>query len=85
MVATLDHRTLKLGNAIHRGILALCDGSRDRATLRADLLQVFESGALDWVDGDGKPIRDVTIVGKAIDEELESFLQKAAQSAVFMA
>jgi hypothetical protein len=85
VVATLDHRTLKLGNAIHRGILALCDGSRDRATLRADLLQVFESGALDWVDGDGKPIRDVTIVGKAIDEELESFLQKAAQSAVFMA
>jgi SAM-dependent methyltransferase len=84
VVATLHHRTLKLGNAIHRGLLALCDGSRDLATLRADLVQVFESGALDWLDGDGKPIRDMTVVGKAIDEELEDFLQKAARSAVFM-
>ena len=84
VVATLHHRTLKLGNAIHRGILALCDGSRERATLRADLLQVFESGVLDWVDGDGKPIRDMAVVGKAIDEGLESFLQKAARSAVLM-
>jgi methyltransferase-like protein/2-polyprenyl-3-methyl-5-hydroxy-6-metoxy-1,4-benzoquinol methylase len=84
VVATLHHQTLKLGNAIHRGLLALCDGSRDRASLRADLVQVFDSGALDWLDGDGKPIRDMTVVGKAIDEELEEFLQKAARSAVFM-
>ena len=84
VVATLHHRTLKLGNAIHRGLLALCDGSRDRAALRADLVQVFESGALDWLDGDGKPIRDMRVVGRAIDEELEDFLQKAARSAVFM-
>jgi hypothetical protein len=48
------------------------------------LVQVFESGALDWLDGDGKPIRDMTVVGKAIDEELEDFLQKAVRSAVFM-
>jgi SAM-dependent methyltransferase len=84
VVATLHHRTLKLGNAIHRGLLALCDGSRNRAALRADLLQVFESGTLDWLDGDGKPVADMSIVGKAIDEELEDFLQKAARSAVFM-
>jgi 2-polyprenyl-3-methyl-5-hydroxy-6-metoxy-1,4-benzoquinol methylase len=84
LVATLHHRTLKLANAIHRGLLALCDGTRDHATLRTDLLQVFASGTLDWVDGDGKPIRDMTIVGAAIDEELERFLQKAARSAVLM-
>ncbi len=84
VVATLHHRTLKLSSSIHRGIIALCDGSRDRAALRADLLQVFETGALDWLDDDGKPIRDMAIVGKAVDEELETVLQKAAQSAVFM-
>jgi SAM-dependent methyltransferase len=84
VVATLHHRTLKLGNAIQRGIIALCDGSRDRAALRADLVQVFESGALDWLDGDGKPIRDLAIIGKAIDGELDNLLQIAAQSAVFM-
>jgi methyltransferase-like protein len=84
VVATLHHRTLKLSNAIHRGLLALCDGTRDRAALRADLVQVFESGALDWIDGDGKPIRDMSVVGKVIDEELENFLTKAARSAVFM-
>jgi hypothetical protein len=84
VVATLHHRTLKLSNAIHRGLLALCDGTRDRAALRADLVQVFESGALDWIDGDGKPIRDMSVVGEVIDEELENFLTKAARSAVFM-
>jgi hypothetical protein len=84
VVATLHHRTLKLGNAIHRGLLALCDGSRDRDALRADLVQVFESGTLDWLDGGGKPLRDMTVVGKAIDVELQDFLQKAARSAVFM-
>jgi hypothetical protein len=83
VVATLHHRTLKLSNAIHRGLLALCDGTRDRAALRADLVQVFESGVLDWIDGDGKPIRDMSVVGKAIDEELENFLTKGARSAVF--
>jgi SAM-dependent methyltransferase len=85
IVATLHHRTLKLGSSIHRGILALCDGTRDRAKLRADLLEVFESGVLDWLDDDGKPIRDMNIVGCAIDDDLETFLEKAAKSAVFLA
>jgi hypothetical protein len=84
VVTTLHHRTLKLGNAIQRGIIALCDGSRGRAALRADLVQVFESGVLDWLDGDGKPIRDMAIVGQAVDQELDALLQIAAQSAVFM-
>lgn len=85
VVATLHHRTLKLGNAIQRGLLALCDGTRDRAKLRADLLQVFESGTLDWLDDEGKPIRDMIIVGRAIDDEMENILQNAAKSAVLMA
>jgi hypothetical protein len=84
IVATLHHRTLKLRDSIHRGILALLDGSRDRAALRADVLQVFESGKLDLLDGDGKPINDMSVVGKAIDDELETFLQRAARTAVLM-
>jgi methyltransferase-like protein len=84
VVATLHHRTLKLGNSIHRGILALLDGSRDRAALRTDLLQVFDSGTLDWLDENGKRVTDMSLVSKAIDDELEGFLQKAAQTAVLM-
>jgi hypothetical protein len=75
---------LKLGNSIHRGILALLDGSRDRAALRTDLLQVFDSGTLDWLDENGKRVTDMSLVSKAIDDELEGFLQKAAQTAVLM-
>ena len=78
IVSTLHHRTLKLQNAIQRGLLALLDGTRDRTALRADLLQVFASGALDWLDEDGKPISDMSVVGKAIDDELEGFLQKCS-------
>ncbi len=84
VVATLHHRTLKLRDSIHRGILALLDGSRDHTTLRADVLQVFESGKLDLLDGDGKPINDMSIVSKTIDDELETFLQRAARTAVLM-
>jgi hypothetical protein len=76
--------TLKLRDTIHRGILALLDGSRDRAAVRADLLQVFASGTLDLLDGDGKVITDMSIVGKTIDDELEGFLLKASQTGVLM-
>jgi hypothetical protein len=85
VVATLHHRTFKLGNTIHRGLLALCDGSRDRGALHADLVKVFESRALDLIDEEGNPVTDMALVGRAIDEELEDFLKKATQSAVFMA
>jgi methyltransferase-like protein len=84
IVATLHHRTLKLGNSIHQGILALLDGSRDRTALRTDVLEVFASGKLDWLDQDGKRVTDMSIVSKAIDDELEGFLQTAARTAVLM-
>lgn len=84
IVSTLHHRTLKLQNAIQRGLLALLDGTRDRTALRADLLQVFASGALDWLDENGKPTSDMSVVGKAIDDELEGFLRNAAKTAVLM-
>jgi hypothetical protein len=84
VVPTLHHRSLKLSSVIHRALLALLDGSRDRAALRADVLQVFASGTLDLLDEDGKPISDMSVVGKAIDDELEEFLQKAARTAMFM-
>lgn len=82
IVATLHHRTLQLQTAVHRGLLALLDGSRDRAALRADLLQVFASGKLILPDEEGKPIGDPSLIGKAIDDQLEEFLRKAAQTAV---
>jgi cyclopropane fatty-acyl-phospholipid synthase-like methyltransferase len=83
-VATLHHRTLKLGGPIQRGLLALMDGHRDRAALRADVLQVFATGALDLLDGDGKRISDMAVVGRAIDDEIQGFLQRAAETGVLM-
>jgi hypothetical protein len=84
VVSTLHHRSLKLSGPIQRGILALLDGSRDRTALRADLLQVFASGTLDLLDADGKVVSDMSIVSKAIDDELEECLQTAARTAVLM-
>ena len=84
IVSTLHHKSLKLRTSVHRGLLALLDGSRDRTALRTDLLQVFASGTLDLVDGDGKVISDMSLVSKTIDDELEEFLQKASRTAVLM-
>ena len=46
--------------------------------------KIFESGKLDLLDKDGKPVRDMGAVSKAIDAELEEFLQQAAQTALLM-
>jgi methyltransferase-like protein/cyclopropane fatty-acyl-phospholipid synthase-like methyltransferase len=83
-VATLNHKTLKLHSPIQRGLLALLDGGRDHSTLRNDVLEVFASGTLDLRNEKGEPIRDMNVVAKAIDEELEGFLNKAARAAVLM-
>jgi methyltransferase-like protein len=84
VIATLHHRTLQLGISVHQGILALLDGTRNRADLQRDVPQLFESGVLDIHDADGKPIKDMNVVRKAVDEELEGFLQTAARTAVLM-
>lgn len=83
-VATLSHKTLKLQGPIQRGVLALLDGTRDRPTLQRDVLQVFASGALDLLNENGEPIREMDVVARAIDGELEDFLNKAALAAVLM-
>lgn len=85
LVSTLHHKTLKLGNPVHRGVLALLDGSRDHAALRADVMQVFASGMLALLNEDGKPVTDMSVVSKTIESELETFLLKAARTAVLMA
>ena len=83
-VSTLHHMTLKLKGTIQRGILALLDGSRDRTALRTDLLQVFASGKLDLLNEEGKVVSDMSIVSKAIDDELEDFLQNVWRAAILM-
>ena len=83
-VATLNHKTLKLGSPIQRGVLALLDGTRDRSALRSDVLAMFASGELNLLNENGEPIRDMVAVAEVIDAELEEFLQKAAVGAVLM-
>ena len=61
----------------------LLDGTRDRAALRKDLLELFKSGNLTLQEGD-QPVVDMQIVEKRIDAESETILQDLAHAAVLM-
>jgi cyclopropane fatty-acyl-phospholipid synthase-like methyltransferase len=83
VVSTLHHRSLRLGDALQRGLVMLMDGTRDHDALRKDLLQLFESGALTLLDGD-KPVTDMQMVEKRIAAETEDVLAGLARMAVLM-
>ena len=61
----------------------LLDGTRDRAALRKDLLELFKSGILTLQQGD-QPVVDMQIVEKRIDAESETVLQDLAHAGVLM-
>jgi methyltransferase-like protein len=83
VVTTLHHRSLRLGDAVQRGLVMLMDGTRDHDALRKDLLKLFESGALTLLDGD-KPVSDMRTVEKRIAAETEDALGGLARKAVLM-
>jgi methyltransferase-like protein/2-polyprenyl-3-methyl-5-hydroxy-6-metoxy-1,4-benzoquinol methylase len=83
VITTLHHRSLRLGDALQRGLVMLMDGTRDHDALRKDLLQLFESGALTLLDGD-KPVSDMQTVEKRIAAETEDVLGSLARLAVLM-
>jgi 2-polyprenyl-3-methyl-5-hydroxy-6-metoxy-1,4-benzoquinol methylase len=83
VVSTLHHRSLRLGDALQRGLVMLMDGSRNHDALRKDLLQLFESGALTLMDGD-EPVRDMQTVEKRIAAGTEDVLRCLARMAVLM-
>jgi len=82
-VTTLHCRNLHLSDALQRGVVMLLDGTRDRAALRKDLLELFKSGNLTLQEGD-QPVVDMQIVEKRIDAESETILQDLAHAAVLM-
>jgi methyltransferase-like protein/cyclopropane fatty-acyl-phospholipid synthase-like methyltransferase len=84
VITTLHHRSLRLGDAVQRGLVMLMDGTRDHEALRKDLLQLFESGTLTLLDGD-KPVRDMQTVENRIAAETEDTLGALARMAVLMA
>ncbi len=81
VISTLHHRSLRLGDAMQRGLVMLMDGSRDHNALRKDLLGLFESGLLTLVDGD-KPVSDMQTVEKRIAAETEDVLRGLARMAI---
>jgi methyltransferase-like protein len=83
VITTLHHRSLRLGDALQRGLVILMDGTRDHDALRKDLLQLFESGALTLLDGD-KPVSDMQTVEKRVAAETEDVLGSLARLAVLM-
>jgi hypothetical protein len=82
-VTTLHCRNLHLSDALQRGVVMLLDGTRDRAALRKDLLELFKSGILTLQQGD-QPVVDMQIVEKRIDAESETVLQDLAHAGVLM-
>jgi methyltransferase-like protein/cyclopropane fatty-acyl-phospholipid synthase-like methyltransferase len=83
VVTTLHCRSLHLGDGLQRGIVMLLDGTRDRAALRSDLLELFKSGKLTIEEG-GQPVVDMKIVEKRIDAETEQTLQDLARTALLV-
>ena len=83
VISTLHHRSLRLGDALQRGLIMLMDGTRDHDALRKDLLQLFESGTLTLLDDD-KPVSDMQAVEKRIAAETENVLVGLARLAVLM-
>ena len=83
VITTLHHRSLRLGDALQRGLVMLMDGTRDHDALRKDLLKLFESGALTLLDGD-KPVSDWRMVENRIAAETENVLGGLARLAVLM-
>ena len=83
VITTLHHRSLRLDDALQRGLVMLTDGTRDHDALRKDLLKLFESGALTLLDGD-KPVSDMQTVEKRIAAETENVLGGLARTAVLM-
>jgi methyltransferase-like protein/cyclopropane fatty-acyl-phospholipid synthase-like methyltransferase len=83
VITTLHHRSLRLGDALQRGLVMLMDGTRDHGALRKDLLQLFQSGALTLLDGD-KPVSDMQTVEKRIAAETEDLLAGLTRAAILM-
>jgi methyltransferase-like protein/2-polyprenyl-3-methyl-5-hydroxy-6-metoxy-1,4-benzoquinol methylase len=83
VITTLHHRSLRLGDALQRGLVMLLDGTRDHGALRKELFKLFESGALTLLDAD-KPVSDMQIVEKRIAAETENVLGGLARTAVLM-
>jgi hypothetical protein len=83
VITTLHHRSLRLGDALQRGLVMLMDGTRDHGALRKDLLQLFQSGTLTLLDGD-KPVSDMQTVEKRIAAETEDLLAGLTRAAVLM-
>jgi methyltransferase-like protein len=81
IVSTLHHRSLRLGDALQRGLIMLMDGTRDHDALRKDLLELFASGALMLVEED-KPVSDLQMIEKRIAAETEDVLRRLARMAV---
>jgi methyltransferase-like protein/cyclopropane fatty-acyl-phospholipid synthase-like methyltransferase len=83
-VSTLHHRTVRLADPVLKGLVVRLDGTRDHTALRLELLQAIESGKMDLLDGEGKPMRDMSMVSKVIEDGLERILQSVARMAVLV-
>jgi SAM-dependent methyltransferase len=81
-VTSLRHRMVEVGE-LDRAVLRLCDGTRDRAALVAELVALAAQGGL-RVQQHGRRVTDETIVRPLIDEALGPSLQRLTRAALLM-
>jgi methyltransferase-like protein/ubiquinone/menaquinone biosynthesis C-methylase UbiE len=85
VVTTLTHRGLHTPGAIVRGLITLMDGTRDLATLKADLIELLRTGALPPCDCEEEPIQDPQAIPGIVEEKWPSLLALLPRAAILMA
>lgn len=77
VVATLRHDTVRL-NSVDSKVLRLLDGQRDRAALRAALLEAAVRGEISVRRGE-EAVVDPQVLGVAVGQLLDESLQRFAR------
>jgi methyltransferase-like protein/2-polyprenyl-3-methyl-5-hydroxy-6-metoxy-1,4-benzoquinol methylase len=82
LVTTLRHETAHLGD-FERHLVRLLDGSRDRATLMAELVELVGQGEL-TVEKDSRPVKLPAEVREIIERALQAQLHVLAKNALLV-
>ncbi|MDP6444847.1 MAG: class I SAM-dependent methyltransferase [Pirellulaceae bacterium] len=81
-VTNLRHQLTNLDD-LSRHVLPLLDGTRDRAQMIDDLVELVQDGSLQ-VSQDGAPVSDEAVIRQALAGPLDQFLSSAAANCLLL-
>lgn len=83
VVTSLRHTTIRMDDPFGMRLLALLDGTRDRAALAAEFMALARSGALVMQER-GEPLTDEGRLREALSERIEESLSSLARHALLV-